>query len=1192
MKTRQETSNSVNGFNEEVFVFPASFAQQRLWFLDRFDPGIAHYHISKALRLIGPLDVQALEKAFDDIVHRHEVLRTHFEEHDGEPVQVISQNGMVGLPLVDLTDRPAQQRSSEVEALLREALQQPFDLGHGPLMRSCLWKLGDQEHLLLIHMHHIISDGWSMGILWQELSEGYRAHLQATPSPLPALPIQYADFATWQRGRLQEAVRDVQLTYWKRQLADLTTLDLPLDRPRPAALGYSGAQLPVSLSPAVSVALKRMGQREGVTLFMTSLTLFQVLLSRFSGSHDIVVGTPIANRNRTEIEPLIGFFVNTLVLRTDLSGNPGFLDALKRVRDTCFDAYDHQDLPFERLVEELRPPRDLSRHPLFQIMFTLQNAPGGELALEGLTVQAAGIPSEIAKFDLTLSLRNTPDGVSGHFEYNTDLFDASTIARMAESFAVLAKSAMAEPNQPIASLPVLTEAARHRLLVECNATAADYPTDPCLHHLFESQVMRTPDRVALICNGQQLTYAELNAKANQLANYLQSMGVGPDVLVGLCLERSVEMVVALLGILKAGGAYVPLDPRYPKDRLAFMLEDAGAGVLLTQKKWLAVSAGSQTRVVCLVSEWKQVAAASELGPACAATAENLAYVIYTSGSTGTPKGVMIPHRAICNHMHWMQSCFPLTETDKVLQKTPFSFDASIWEFYAPLLAGARLIMAPPGSRPDKTDLVKTIVEQQVTILQLVPSLLQMLLEPDGIETCTSLRRVFCGGEALPVELQERFFAQTDAALINLYGPTEACIDATFWRCARGSDKRVVPIGGPISNTQVYVLDSHLNPLPIGVPGELHIGGSGLARGYLNQPELTAEKFIPDPFNSHPGARLYKTGDLACYLPDGNISYLERNDHQVKLRGFRIELGEIEAVLKQHQAVHEVVVLAGADKFGDIRLVAYVVLNQGWKSSIGELREFLRQKLPEYMVPAAFVFLDVMPLTPNGKLDRHRLPAPDTDRPQLGGSYVAPWTQVQELLAGIWCTVLGLERVGVHDNFFELGGHSLLATRVMSRVRGLFGVDLPVRLLFEQPTVAGVAAEVSTRSTDDQAPPMLPVARRPHMPLSFAQQRLWFLDRFHPGLPLYNITQAVRLDGVLHRGALADALNEVVRRHESLRTTFQLVDGEPMQVIAAETNTPLTIVDLSEMAAGDRTAAVNRLVREEKKQPFDLSTARC
>ncbi len=1188
MRKYLSTVDSEYDLPDEVYVFPASFAQQRLWFLDRFDPGIAHYTISKVMRLVGHLDVQALEKAFHDIMQRHEVLRTHFEERDGETVQVISQNALVELPLVDLTDLPDQPRESMVEGMLREELRRPFDLGRGPLIRASLWKLANQEHTLLISMHHIISDGWSMGILWQELSALYRAHRLGEPSPLQELPIQYADFATWQRDRLQGDEIDVQLNYWKGQLADLRTLELPLDRPRPASLGYTGAQLPVSLSPAVSAALKGMGQREDATLFMTTLTLFQVLLSRFSGSQDIVIGTPIANRNRTEIEPLIGFFVNTLVLRSDLSGNPSLLEALKHTRDTCFDAYDHQDLPFERLVEELRPPRDLSRHPLFQIMFTLQNAPAGELALEGLTVQAVGIPSEIAKFDLTLSLRDTPDGIGGHFEYNTDLFDASTIARISECFTVLAQNASAEPSRRIADLPLLTEAASHRLLVEWNATAADYPTEPCLHNLFEAQVMRTPGHVALVCNNQQLTYGELNKKANQLANYLQSLGVGPDVLVGLCLERSVEMVVALLGVLKAGGAYVPLDPQYPKERLAFMREDAGVAVLLTQKKWLPVLAGPKAKVFCLDSGWERMAAESEVNPACAATGENLAYVIYTSGSTGTPKGVMIPHQAICNHMHWMQSCFPLNQADRVLQKTPFSFDASIWEFYAPLLTGARLIMAKPGSIQDTQYLVNTIVDQQVTVLQVVPSLLRMLLEPKGIEIGKSLRRVFCGGEALPVDLHERFFEKMDAELINLYGPTEACIDATFWRCERGSTRRVVPIGGPISNTQIYVLDSHLNPLPIGVRGELHIGGCGLAKGYLNQPELTAEKFIPDPFSSQPGARLYKTGDLACYLPDGSVNYLGRKDHQVKLRGFRIELGEIEAVLKKHRAVHEAVVQDRADTPGDIRLVAYVVFVQAQKSSISELRSFLTQKLPKYMVPAAFVFLDDLPLTPNGKVDRRLLPAPDTDRPQLDGGYVAPWTQVQELLAAIWCTVLGLERVGVHDNFFELGGHSLLATRVISRVRAAFDVDLPVRLLFEQPTVAGLALHISGRSTDAQAPPLLPVPRKPYMPTSFAQRRLWFLDRFHPGLPLYNIHTAVHLDGVLNRGALADALNEMARRQESLRTTFQLVDGEPMQVIAAVKEIALPVVDLSEMPEGDRAEALNRIVQEEKLGPFDLS----
>jgi amino acid adenylation domain-containing protein len=1184
----------------EEAVFPASFAQQRLYFLERLDTGIAHYNICKVLRLIGPVDVEALEKAIRGVVKRHEPLRTRFEERDGELVQVISPIALPALPRVDLSKPEKHDGKHAAYAMLREDMRQHFDLGCSPLMRARLLCLDEQEHLLLIMIHHIVCDGWSLGILWHELSNLYRAHRHGEPSPLAEIHTEYADFVLWQRGELQGKLLDEQIQYWKHQLADLTTLELPSDRPRPAVLGHSGARHPVTLSPTVSAALKQVSQDAGATLFMTALTLFQILLARYSGQHDIAVGTPMAGRNRTETEPLIGLFVNTLVIRTDLSGNPSFRAALQRVRNTCFDAYDHQDLPFERLVEELHPSRNLSRHPLFQIMFTLQNTPTEVLDLEDLIVEPVEIQPDVTKFDLTLTLVDTNDGLSGYFEYNTDLFDQPSVARMAESFVVMTESAMGDPDQLIAHLPLLAEAARRRVLVEWNATEADYAANQCLHQWFEEQVVRTPDHVALVFDGQRFTYAELNRKANQLARYLSRLGVGPDGLVGICVERSPEMVVGLLGILKAGGAYVPIDPEYPEERVDFMLADAGAGVLLTQKKLSAGFADQKARVVCLDSDWERIAAENDENPACTATTENLAYVIYTSGSTGNPKGVMIPHRAICNHMNWMQSFFPLTGTDKVLQRTPFSFDASIWEFYAPLLVGAQLIMAQPGTNQDATYLVNTIISQKVTILQLVPSLLRMLLEEKGIETCTSLKRVFCGGEALALELHERFFSQLNAQLINLYGPTEACIDATFWTCRRGSHGRIVPIGSPISNTQVYVLDQCLNPLPIGVPGELHIGGSGLARGYLNQPEPTAEKFIPDPFRSQPGARLYKTGDLACYLPDGNIKYLGRKDHQVKVRGFRIELGEIEAALKQHHAVHEAVVLAREDKPDDVRLVAYVVLHQMQASTVTDLRGHLKQKLPGYMVPTAVVFLDALPLTPNGKLDRRLLPAPDTDRPELEGGWVAPSTLVQEQLAEIWREVLGLERVGIQDDFFDLGGHSLLATRVISRVRRTFGVEVSLRSLFESPTIAGLAAAVDAvkcgRDSATAAEQPLKADERergtlragaPGFPTSFAQQRLWFLDQLNPGRTAYIIDHAIRIRGPLDAALLERAINEIIHRHESLRTTISTHNGEPFQIVAESLTLRLPVIDIGHEPRVAREARARALAAEISNQPFDL-----
>ena len=1040
---------------------PLSFAQQRLWFLNQLEPDSAFYNIPDAVRLFGQLNITALEQSLNEIIRRHEALRTNFITVEGQPVTVIASTQKLALPIVDLQDLPETERLIETQRLATTEAQRPFDLATEPLVRATLLKLQAKEHVLLLTMHHIISDGWSMGVLFSELAALYEAFCSGHPSPLAELPIQYIDFAVWQRQWLQAEVVESQLSYWKQQLNGAPALlELPTDRPRPTVQTFRGAHHSIALSQQISLALTNLSRRLGVTLFMTLLAGFQTLLYRYTQQEDIVVGSPIANRNHSSCEGLIGFFVNSLVLRTDLGGNPTFRELLTRVREVTLAAYAHQDLPFEQLVEELQPARSLSYTPLFQVIFALQNAavmPSVELS--GLSVTPLAVETGTAKFDLTVSMENTAQGLIGVLEYNTDLFDAATIARMAGHFQTLLEGIVANPSQRLADLPLLTKAQRHQLLVEWNHTTVDYPKDLCIHQLFEQQVEQTPDVVAVVFEQQQLTYRELNSRANQLAHYLQALGVGPDVLVGLCVERSLEMVVGVLGILKAGGAYVPLDPTYPFERLAFMLQDTQATVLLTQKRLVAGLPQQVAKVIYLDTDWEFIEQESLETPIGKVKAKNLAYVIYTSGSTGLPKGVMNTHQAVSNRLHWMQNTYQLTAADRVLQKTPFSFDVSVWEFFWPLLSGVRLVLARPGGHQDSTYLVQLIAEMEITTLHFVPSMLQLFLEEPRLEACQCLKRVICSGEALPCQLQEHFFARLDAELYNLYGPTEAAIDVTFWSCVRESHMRTVPIGRPIANTQIYILDSQMQPVPIGVPGELHIGGVGLACGYLNRPELTADKFIPNPFSHKSGARLYKTGDLAHYLPDGNIEFLGRIDHQVKLRGFRIELGEIEAVLSQHPAVRQTVVIVREDVSGDQRLVAYLVLHQETAPIINDLRRFLKQQLPEYMVPSAFVFLETLPLTSNGKVDRRALPSPDQTSLEMEETFVAPRTPLEEVLAVIWATVLRLERVGIHNNFFEIGGHSLLATQVISRVREAFYVELPLRNIFETPTIAGLAASM-------------------------------------------------------------------------------------------------------------------------------------
>jgi amino acid adenylation domain-containing protein len=1094
---------------EEVFIFPASFAQQRLWFIDQLVPGNVFYNVPTALRLTGLLNLIALEQAFNEIVRRHEALRTRFGIVEGQLVQVIPEQSSanaptlsINLPVIDLQQLPAEEREAEAKRLVTEESQRPFALGTGPLLRLLLLKLDETEHILLLNLHHIICDDWSIGVLIRELSAIYTAFAQNQPSPLAEVPLQYADFAHWQREWLQgvgathESPLQVQLTYWRQQLDGIPVLNLPSDRPKSTIQSYRGATKFLELPRGLSDALEKRSQQEGVTLFMILLAAFQILLYRYTQQEDIAVGSPIANRNRSEIEGLIGFFVNTLVLRTDLSGNPTFQELLGRVREVTLGAYAHQDLPFEKLVEELQPERSLSNHPLFQVVFALQNAPMERLELPGLTLSSLTIDFKTTRFDLEFYLWKASDsfrslwgerwehteGIRGVVVYNTDLFDEATITRILGHFTTLLEGIIANPQARIANLPLLSPAENHQLLVEWNDTQADYPKNQCIHQLFEEQVEKSPDATAVSFEDVEtrhvtsLTYRELNNRSNQLAHHLQKLGVGSEVLVGICLERSVEMIVGLLGILKAGGAYVPLDPSYPQERLNFMLEDAQVSVLLTQEKLVRqlpdAIAHQDTKiqnpkVVCLDTDWNTIGQESVENPTNSVTSDRLAYVIYTSGSTGKPKGVAVPHKAV-NRLVFNTNYIQLDPTDKIAQVSNTSFDAATFEIWGALLHGAQLVGISRDVTLSPHDFASQLRQKSISVLFLTTALFQQIARdvPDAFK---SLKYLLFGGEAVDPRWVKKVLKKgPPQQLLHVYGPTEGTTFSSFyWVQEVQEEATSIPIGRPITNTQIYLLDGQLQPVPIGVAGELYIGGNGLARGYLNRPELTAEQFIPNPFSKEPETQLYKTGDLARYLPDGNIEFLGRIDDQVKIRGFRIELGEIETVLSQHPVVLQTVVIVQEDIPGDKHLVAYIVPNQEQTSMVGAqgfaplLRQFLKEKLPSYMVPSAYMVLDSLPLTPNGKVNRRALPAVDTLSLDTKEDYVAPRTSIEEELAKIWVKVLGKQQVGVHDNFFELGGHSLLATQLMSRIRDTFQVELPVRLLFEAPTVATLAKHIET-----------------------------------------------------------------------------------------------------------------------------------
>ncbi len=1178
---------------------PLSFSQQRLWFIDRLEPNSPKYNMFAGFRLAGPLAAAALAAAFAEISRRHEVLRTVFAAHDGVPEQIVLAAAPMLREQVDLRGLPPAAREAELRRLAEGHARRPFDLARQPPLRLALLRTAAAEHVLFLAMHHIACDAWSIGVLLRELEAIYGALVARQPPPLPELPVQYADFAAWQRQRMAGRALAAEIEFWRDKLRGLPPLlALPLDHPRRPVPGAAGRALTAALPPALLPPFYALCQRSGVTPFMGLLAVFETLLHRHGGDEAFAVGTPVAGRNRLETEGLIGFFVNILVLRADLSRRPDFAALLARVRHDALESYLHQDLPFEKLVEELQPDRSLQGSPLYQVMFTLESIGGQGFRLATLTPQPlAGFSPSQALVDLSLTVRGERDALAVEMVCRRELFDATTVRRMLDHFAAVLALVVADPEMDLALLGLLNDAERGQLLREWSDTAA--PLVPAgLHELFEAQARRTPTAAALAAGGGEISYAELDARADRLALRLRQLGVGAEAPVGLFLPRSAASVVAQLAVLKAGGCFVPLDPELPPERLAAMVEDARPLASIALAETLAalpagaglsleVTAGGEP-VEPVESTLSAVERPAAAAPPQRSAPESLAYILFTSGSTGRPKGVMVSHRAIVNQMAWMLAAYPLAAGDRMLAKTAPTFDAAVWETFAPLLAGACLVVAEPGEERDAGRLVARLAADRITLLQVVPTVLELLLERPALAACTHLRRVYSGGEALRPQLRDLCLARLAVELVDLYGPTEATINATSRRW-RAGDRGAASIGRPVRNLRAVVADAAQRPVPMGVEGELLLGGAGLARGYAGRGDLTAERFVPDDLHGEPGGRLYRTGDRVRHSPAGELEFRGRVDGQVKIRGFRIELGEIESLLARHPAVLDAAVVARDDQPGGRALVAYVVAAERQAAGASALREHLARLLPAYMLPAAFVFLGALPLNAHGKVDRRKLPAPT-----LQESYVAPRTPVEQVLANLFAEVLGVESVGIHDDFFALGGHSLLATQVISRLGSAFHVELPMRELFERPTVLGLAAAVEAAVASPAGQPNVPIEPRDRrqgglrLPLSFSQQRLWFIDRLVPNSPTYNMFTGFRIAGPLDAGMLAAALGEIARRHEVLRTVFVAEEGAPEQVVLPAERAVCQRIDLAGLAAAAREGELRRIADAHALRPFDLA----
>jgi amino acid adenylation domain-containing protein len=1151
-----------------------SFAQERMWFLDRFAGSVGAYNLPLVFDLAGPLDVDALRGALADLSARHTALRTRVAERDGHPSAEVDAPVPFALAVSEVAE-------NEVEARVEEETGRAFDLSRDLPIRAALFRTAAARHVLVLTLHHVAVDGWSIGILLRELPALYTARVDGREAELPPLPLEYADYAAWQRGWLNGDALRAQTAYWRRALNGAAPLELPTDRPRPAQQSFRGALHTFRIPPAVAERVRALAGAEHVTPFMATLAAFQTLLGRYAGQDDVVVGSPVAGRHRTETEPVVGLFVNTLPLRTDLGGDPTFRQLLRRVRETTLDGYAHQDLPFERLVDELQVERKLDRTPLFQVVFSFDAASASEFALSGLAVRERAAPHRTAKFDLVLNLEEAEGGFTAYLEYATDLFDAATAVRLGEHYVRVLEQALADPERRLSTLEPVTDSER-AALAAWNAFAA-YPEHlalPPVHVQAAARTARFPDAVVLSWEGGRMTAAEVEERANRLANHLIARGVQPGARVAICMERAPEMMISIVAAVKAGAAYVPIDHEYPAERIAWLLQDSAASVVLTLARQAHSLSATSAQVIAVDGEWERIRSSSAEPPAVAVHPESIAYVIYTSGSTGRPKGVEVPHRALTNHMAWMRRVYPLGPDGVVLHKSPFGFDASIWEFWSPLLESGRVALAVPGGHRDPAYLVRTIRQEGVTMVQFVPSMLGIVAGEPGLEACTTLRRVAAAGEALATELVRRVRARLDVPVLNLYGPTECTIHTTTHVCAPDHPLPGAPIGRPLDNVTVYLVDRTLRQVPRGAVAELCVGGAGLAQGYLDRPALTAERFVPDPFSAQPGARMYRSGDRVRLSNDDTLQYLGRFDFQVKLRGNRIELGEIEGALLRDPSVREAAVAVR----GEV-LAAYVVASDGAEIDVAALRGRLRAELPEFMVPAAILRLDVFPLTPNGKVDRKALPDPESSATP---GDTAPVTETERALAAVWAELLG-RPVGRDDGFFGAGGHSLLAMQLLARIRRTFAVDVPIREVFEAPSLREMAARIDAAlgAAADVEPEIEPVGRGGALPLSFAQERMWFLDRLTPGSPVYTIAYRIRLRGAVDPEALRRALEALVHRHEALRTVFPERDGSPVQVVAEPARFDLPSADLSLLPTDVAEREVERLSAEDARRPFDL-----
>ena len=1168
---------------EQKEYYELSHAQKRLWFLDKLIPNSTSYNIHGDVLIEGDLDLDAVKIAMQTVVNRHESLRTTFSTRDDHPVQIIAEQVDVDIPVVELSD--TADDDAYIDQLMDKEAATPFNLETCPLFRMKILKLSGGKYLLMLTMHHIISDGWSLEVLIRDMASAYSVVINDGAAKLPQLKIQYKDYAAWQTLQLEDGSLDKQKIYWCEKLkSPLPVLNLPTDYQRPPVQTTHGDTFRFSLDNELSLHIQKLAKEQDVTLFMMLLAAFGVFLNKLSQQEDIIIGTPIAGRNHPDLEGLIGFFVNTLAIRMDLSNNPSFLELLDQIKQICLEAYANQDYPFNKLIDVVNPPRDTSRPPIFNVLFVLQNMneqPNsygyGDISFKDVTRDM-----EISKFDLSLYASETTENIGMHLEYNTDLFNAESIERYAENLLKLLECLADAPERPVLDHQVLSEKDRD-ILERFNATEVAYPLHKSVSQIFEEQAAQMPDRIAVTYEGQLLSYGELDKKTNQLARFLRNLGIGSESMVALMLDRSLEMEIALLGVLKAGGAYIPIGTAYPEARIEYILDDTKAPVVLTQQRFAYKFLERNIHVFCLDSMWDEIKDLDSTHLDAINGPENLAYILYTSGSTGTPKGVACLHKGLTNRIIWMQDAYGLNQEDVVLQKTPYTFDVSGWEFYWALMYGAHLHFLKPGGEKDPRHIMEAIRDNKITTLHFVPSMLGgflQVVDDDNRQDLQSLRRVICSGEALLAEHRRLFFKYLDCELHNLYGPTEASIDVTYYECRATQTSATIPIGRPVANTKIFILDKYMNLLPIGVPGEIYLSGVQLARGYVNKPEKTAEAFIQHPIS--PDGRLYKTGDLGKWLPDGNIEYLGRIDHQVKIRGNRIELGEVEAVLSRFEGVHDCVVVDKEEPVGGKFLVGYYVSNE--EIPVGGLREFLDSALPDYMVPSRFVYMEALPLNSSGKVDRNALPEVENIRPEMVSEYVAPRNELEEKLALIWQEVLGIDRAGVKDNFFDLGGHSLKATQVLARIKREIGPEIPLRLIFEDPTIEGLCHAIET-DAGTKLPEIEPLPKQKSYALSHAQKRLWFLDQMIPDSPAYNMPIPFIIKGPFYPEAICRALQNVVDRHETLRTTFRGEDNGPVQIVNESFLVNVEIESAAELSDVD----LKRIVTEESLKPFNLVT---